>query len=143
MNAEFNWWLLIVGLVVGAALTWLVMADSARRESDVTDTERPAEAVWIADVLSAAGRPSEPERVEEILRLHADYLEAPPPDDPAAKADEPHWQVADVASDDSAGGHRPDADRYRAQPEPAVSDVGEPGGAHQVDQARRVPDIRD
>jgi hypothetical protein len=31
MNAEFNVWLLIVGLVVGAGLVWLVIMDSRRR----------------------------------------------------------------------------------------------------------------
>ena len=35
VNAEFNWWLLIVGLVVGAGLVWLVVLDSRRREADV------------------------------------------------------------------------------------------------------------
>jgi hypothetical protein len=36
VNAEFNWWLLIVGLVIGAALVYLVLADSSRRESEVS-----------------------------------------------------------------------------------------------------------
>lgn len=84
MNAEFNWWLLIVGLVVGAGLVWLVMADSARRESELAESERAGEALWIADALAGRGRPVAPDRIEEILRLHAEYLAAPPPDDPAA-----------------------------------------------------------
>ncbi len=93
MNAEFNWWLLIVGLVLGAALTWLVMAETTRRDVDVTEHEQRAESAWIATILSRAGRPTPAERVEEILRLHRDYLAAPPPDDPdesprpAAEAD--------------------------------------------------------
>ncbi|HEX5013253.1 MAG TPA: hypothetical protein VFV72_03765 [Candidatus Limnocylindrales bacterium] len=82
MNAEFNWWLLIVGLVIGAALTWLVMAESARRDADVGDDERRSEAVWISSLLSSPDQPVEPRRVEEILRLHAEYLAAPPPDEP-------------------------------------------------------------
>ena len=82
MNAEFNWWLLIVGLVLGAGLTWLIMADSARREQDVDETERAGEAVWIAKVLRDSGRPVTEARVGEILDLHRDYLGAPPPDDP-------------------------------------------------------------
>ena len=40
MNAEFNWWLLIVGLVIGAGLVWLVVADSRRREADLSERER-------------------------------------------------------------------------------------------------------
>jgi len=81
MNAEFNWWLLIVGLVLGAALTWLVMAETVRREVDITEKERRAEAAWIATLLMRSGRQATPERVEEILRLHREYLAAPPPDD--------------------------------------------------------------
>ena len=56
MNAEFNWWLLIVGLVVGAGLVWLVVADTRRREADVADREREGEARWIASAMTDAGR---------------------------------------------------------------------------------------
>ena len=84
MNAEFNWWLLIVGLVLGAALTWLVMSESVRRDIDITETEQRSEALWIATVASTAGRPIPAEQVEEILRLHREYLAAPPPDDAVA-----------------------------------------------------------
>jgi hypothetical protein len=87
MNAEFNWWLLIVGLVLGAALTWLVMSDSARRDIDLAESERRSEALWISTVVSSAGREIGSERVEEILRLHREYLAAPPPDDPADVVD--------------------------------------------------------
>jgi hypothetical protein len=87
MNAEFNWWLLIVGLVVGAALTWLVMSESVRRDIDVTEAEQRGEARWISALVSGAGRPIAPERVEEILRLHREYLAAPPPDDPIEPVD--------------------------------------------------------
>jgi hypothetical protein len=87
MNAEFNWWLLIVGLVLGAALTWLVMADLTRRDDDVDAAEQAGEARWIATVLTDSGRPVTPDRVEEVLRLHRDYLAAPPPDDPVPLPD--------------------------------------------------------
>ena len=92
MNAEFNWWLLIVGLVVGAGLVWLVVADSRRREVDVEEAERQGEARWIAEAMADAGRPTDDRDVLDILRLHASYLGAPPPDEPI---DEPH--------DDEAG----------------------------------------
>ena len=82
MNAEFDWWLLIVGLILGGALTWLVMSETARRDSDIDEAEQRGEALWIATTLSAAGRDVEPGRVDEILRLHREYLAAPPPDDP-------------------------------------------------------------
>ena len=87
MNAEFSWWLLIVGLVLGAALTWLVMAESTRTDADLTETEQRGEALWIASVLTSSGRPTEDASVEEILQLHREYLAAPPPDDPPATAE--------------------------------------------------------
>ena len=87
MNAEFSWWLLIVGLVLGAALTWLVMAESTRTDADLTETEQRGEALWIASVLTASGRPTEDVSVEEILQLHREYLAAPPPDDPPTTAE--------------------------------------------------------
>jgi hypothetical protein len=82
VNAEFNWWLLIVGLVVGAGLVWLVVSDSRRREVDVSEVEREGEAQWIAEAMTDAGRRIDEGDVLDILRLHAAYLAAPPPDEP-------------------------------------------------------------
>jgi hypothetical protein len=87
VNAEFNWWLLIVGLVVGAGLVWLVVADSRRREADVGELERQGEAQWIAATMSDAGRRVDEADVLDILRLHGAYLAAAPPDEPDASAD--------------------------------------------------------
>jgi hypothetical protein len=91
MNTEFNWWLLIVGLVIGAALVYLVLADSSRHESEVAAEELPREATWIALTLRSEGTPLEPEVAERVLELHRLYLSAPPPDDPdhAAAPDAP------------------------------------------------------
>jgi len=80
VNAEFNYWLLIVGLVVGGALVWLVVADSNRRDEDILEAELPAEAAWIADAIEARGERADPAAVERILRLHRTYLTLPPPD---------------------------------------------------------------
>jgi hypothetical protein len=80
VNGEFNWWLLIVGLVIGAGVVWLILADSARREVDVEQRERAGEARWIAEELRRAGRTVTDETVLEVLDLHAAYLGAPPPD---------------------------------------------------------------
>ncbi len=82
MNAEFNWWLLIVGLVAGAGLVWLVLADSARRDADVEDAEIPMEAAWIAASLREQGEEMDPRTADRVLRLHRAYLAAPPPDGP-------------------------------------------------------------
>ena len=82
MNGDFNWWLLIVGLVIGAGLVWLILADSSRREADVTARERPSEARWIADQLRRAGHSVDDDAVADVLDLHALYLTALPPDEP-------------------------------------------------------------
>ena len=78
MSGEFNWWLLIVGLVAGGALTWLVIADSNRREAEISDEEMAAEAGWIARSL---GEPLlDADVTERVLRAHRRYLGFPPPD---------------------------------------------------------------
>ena len=82
VNAEFNWWLLIVGLVVGAGLVWFVLMDTRRRDVDVDETERPREALWLSRMLADEGHEVSPEAAERLLLLHRSYLEAPPPDDP-------------------------------------------------------------
>jgi hypothetical protein len=85
VSAEFNWWLLIVGIVAGGALTWLVLADSNRRERELGDEELAAEAGWIARSL---GQPLvDADVAESVLRAHRRYLGFPPPDalvDPAS-----------------------------------------------------------
>jgi hypothetical protein len=85
VNAEFNWWLLMVGLVVGAGLVWFVVADQRRREVDIDAEERAREALWLSASLADEGREVSPELAERVLALHRAYLEAPPPneiDDP-------------------------------------------------------------
>ena len=92
MNAEFNVWLLIVGLVVGAGLVWLVMMDGRRRETDIDAAELPREAAWISALLAEDGYDVSPEAAEQALLLHRAYLGAPPPDEvqeAAAGVDEP------------------------------------------------------
>jgi hypothetical protein len=81
VNAEFNWWLLIVGLVVGAGLVWFVVADQRRREVDVDAEERAREAEWLSASLADEGHDLSPEMAERVLDLHRAYLEAPPPDE--------------------------------------------------------------
>jgi len=84
MTGDFNWWLVLVGVVVGAALTWLVIAESQRREREVGDRELEAEAAWIARTVDAPGLDAG--GAEQVLRAHRRYLKYPPPDtlvDPA------------------------------------------------------------
>jgi hypothetical protein len=80
VNAEFNVWLLIVGLVVGAGLVWLVLVDSRRRDEEVDAVERPREALWLSAVLREDGFEVSPEAADRLLLLHRAYLDAPPPD---------------------------------------------------------------
>jgi hypothetical protein len=83
MSGDFNWWLLIVGAVAGGALTWLVLADTHRRDEEISEQELTAEAGWIARTLPGG---LDPDQVERVLRAHRRYLGFPPPDtlvDPA------------------------------------------------------------
>jgi hypothetical protein len=80
VNAEFNVWLLIVGLVLGAGLVWLVIMDSRRRDAEVDAVERPREAAWLSAALADDGFDVSPEAAERLLALHRVYLDAPPPD---------------------------------------------------------------
>ena len=81
MNAEFNWWFLFVGLVVGAGLVWFVVTDQRRREVDIDDEERAREALWLSASLADEGHEVSPAAAERLLALHRAYLEAPPPDE--------------------------------------------------------------
>jgi hypothetical protein len=82
VNAEFSWWILMVGLIVGAGLVWFVVADQRRREVDIDDDERAQEALWLSASLEDEGHHVTPETAERLLALHRAYLEAPPPDEP-------------------------------------------------------------
>jgi hypothetical protein len=81
VNAEFNWWILMVGLVVGAGLVWFVLSDQRRREVDIETEERAREALWLSATLADEGEKVSPEVAERLLALHRAYLEAPPPDE--------------------------------------------------------------
>ena len=97
VNAEFNWWLLIVGLVVGAGLVWFVVLDSRRREVDIDDAARPREAAWLSAVLADEGYDVPAEAAERLLELHQRYLGAPPPDDAERALD------SELADEDRVG----------------------------------------
>jgi hypothetical protein len=100
VNAEFNVWLLIVGLVVGAGLVWLVIMDTRRREIEIDAVERPREAAWLSAVMSDDGFDVSPAAAERMLELHRAYLEAPPPDPPPPEAEV--MKTEDVAELDEA-----------------------------------------
>jgi hypothetical protein len=112
MIAEFNWWLLIVGLVVGVGLTWLVLTDTRRRDVDVEERELADEAAWLADAMAAEGEPIPPDVAERMLRLHRVYLgiSEPLPD--------PDLEEAPSA------GNAPVVERDHPEPEPPIRDIG-------------------
>jgi hypothetical protein len=118
VNAEFNVWLLIVGLVVGAGLVWLVMMDGRRRETDIDAAELPREAAWISALLAEDGYDVSPEAAEQALLLHRAYLGAPPPD-PAPEgraAGEDEQAGGDDESPNSDQGAEPATGGSAAQP---------------------------
>ena len=78
--AEFQWWLLIVGLVAGGGLVAVVSMEGRRREADISELEQRAEATWIAERLSTRAGPLDHETVEGVLRAHREYLALQPPD---------------------------------------------------------------
>jgi hypothetical protein len=119
VNAEFNVWLLIVGLVVGAGLVWLVVMDSRRRESEIDAVELPREAAWLSAVMIEDGDEVSPEVAERLLLLHRAYLDAPPPDAP----DAPEASESEIRSDPVELSELPEEDG-----------VGIDRGARSVDQ---------
>jgi hypothetical protein len=124
VNAEFNWWLLIVGLVVGAGLAWFVLMDSRRRDVDIDERERPREALWLSRMLADEGHQVTPDEAERLLILHRAYLEAPPPDDPEPTlppAEGPPRQATPMRP--AAASELPDDDRVGA--ERRAPDVGQ------------------
>jgi len=129
VNSEFNWWLLILGAVIGAALVWIVLADSRRRETDLAEGERESEARWIGEAMRDAGRRISDADALDVLRLHEAYLAAPEPDEPEELDDEP--AAAGLARAVSGRADRSAAPEPRAPmahpmeaPEPAEPSAG-------------------
>lgn len=125
--AEFQWWLLAVGLVAGGGLVAVVFYDGKRREEDLADDERRAEASWISIWLRGAGRSISSDDAEAVLRAHRDYLELPPPDRLVPASDvypEAVLAPADAAAPGPAGSRPASADR---DPDREPDEVGHDG----------------
>jgi len=112
---DFNWWLLIIGVVAGGLLTWLVLAESKRQEGEIGETELPAEAAWIARTLATPA--VDAALAEDVLRAHRRYLGFPPPDVLVAPED-----LASLGEQGFAT--EPPADLVSAEPE-ALADEPE------------------
>ena len=78
MPAEFNVWLLLVGIVAGGALTWLVLAELGRHDAEVGEEELRAEATWLAGAVDDPRLDAA--LAEDVLHAHRRYLGFPPPD---------------------------------------------------------------
>ena len=75
MTEQFIGWALMVGLVVGGALVWFAIGRLPRSSEDVTPEERVGEAAWIGGIINGRGGVAPEDLVEEVLELHAEYLE--------------------------------------------------------------------
>jgi hypothetical protein len=75
MNDEFQVWVLLLGLALGAALAWFALGGTGRT-SDTgpleTDDERALEADWLARELERQGRPVDAGTLAAALALHHD-----------------------------------------------------------------------
>jgi hypothetical protein len=78
--AEFQWWLLLVGIVAGGGLVAVISMDGSRRDADILEEERRAEATWIAAWLASEGRSVSDSDAAAVLEAHREYLALPPPD---------------------------------------------------------------
>ena len=83
MISEFNWWLLLLGLVVGGGLTWLVLAETRRREQDLEEQDLADETVWLEERLAEEGRALSVATIERVVQLHREYLAVVPAVDDA------------------------------------------------------------
>jgi hypothetical protein len=136
--AEFNVWLLVVGLVVGAGLVWLVVMDSRRRDAEIDAVERPREAAWLSAVMAEDGYDVSPAAADRILLLHRAYLDAPPPDGVGDRTDEfaeaARWPSDDQSPPTSTGAvstDEPDASTSET-PNVASPDTPDTAGAGPV-----------
>jgi hypothetical protein len=103
--AEFQWWLLIVGLVAGGGIVAAVYMDARRRDVDIEDDELRAEATWIAARIAPIPGALDPTMVEGVLRAHREYLTLPPPDrlEPLGSSDGDADRVPDDVGDRRGG----------------------------------------
>jgi hypothetical protein len=117
MISEFNWWLLLLGLVVGGGLTWLVLAETRRREQDLEEKDLADEASWLEERLAEEGRALSSDTIKRVVQLHREYLAVVPADE----ADEWRPDEGAVASEEAwlpAGWEGPAARSPEAEPPP-------------------------
>lgn len=125
--AEFQWWLLLVGLVAGGGLVAVVSMDSRRREQDIGEVEQRAEATWIADQLAGPGGPDAP-AIEAVLRAHREYLSLQPPNRLIVEEDDDLRAFADDRfGRNRLDGNRLEGDWLDGDPDREPDHVGDDG----------------
>jgi hypothetical protein len=138
VNAEFNWWLLIVGLVGGAGLVWLILGDWSRREEEVGDLERARESEWIAETMRDEGTRIDATTAEEVLRRHRVWLRETGDYDPL----DDEWATATEAERDTerAAAERPAAERAAAAAAPVPVKTQGPPPETPIEPSVRAPE---
>ena len=108
MNDEFQVWVLVLGLALGAALTWFALGGAGHAAdpgSLETDDERALEADWLARELTRQGRPADAETLDAALALHHDLA--------AGRATGTAGQSADSGRATGTAGHSVGAEQDR------------------------------
>jgi hypothetical protein len=72
---QYVGWALFVGLAIGGALVWFAIGRLPRSGEEIPPDERAAEASWISETINERGGAAPVELVDEVLELHAEYLE--------------------------------------------------------------------
>jgi hypothetical protein len=93
VNAEFQWWLLILGIVIGGALVYLVLADLHGDEPLDELRDEPLDETTPTDAGAAS----------------SDASAGPPStgDVPDVERDRPETEPAEAHLDEAGAGHRP------------------------------------
>jgi hypothetical protein len=75
MTEQYIGWALVLGLVVGGTLVWFAVGRLPRSGEEIPLEERALEAAWISQAIDDRGGSAPPDVVEEVLELHASYLD--------------------------------------------------------------------
>jgi hypothetical protein len=78
VTEQYIGWALVVGLAIGGALVWFAIGRLPRSSEEISVDERIAEAAWISRTIEERGGAAPEDLVEEVLELHAEYLERQP-----------------------------------------------------------------
>src|SRR2546428_1485303 len=70
VNVQFDWWLILVGFVLGAGLARLVLARLHRREDDPAPREREVEAQRVPPGMEAHRVPAHAQALNQVPPRH-------------------------------------------------------------------------